>query len=100
MDVDQIPRTHRRERQVMKVVSNHLANTYGSSDRRGQLSILSWLAAQCRVVFFQLHVGRVLLAGPNFYTAFNNLRPETIQGTVPVAPVIVLVLRNGPSRMG
>src|SRR5439155_2864968 len=100
MDVDQIPRTHRRERKVMKVVSNHLATANGSRDCWGQRSILSRLAAQCRVVFFQLHVGRVLLAGPNFYTALNNLGPETIKGTIPVAPVIVLVLRNGPSRMG
>src|ERR1700687_2048404 len=78
MQVDQISSTHRRERQGMKVVSNHLANPYGTGDRRGQRSVLSLLAPQCRVVFFQLHIGRALLARPNSYTALNNLGPETI----------------------
>src|ERR1039457_6263547 len=99
MDVDQISRTHGREREVVKVVSNHLANTYGSSNRRGQRSILPLLAPQCRVVFFRLHIRSVLLARPNFYTALKNLGADTIQGTIPVAPVIVLVLWNRPSGM-
>jgi len=63
---------------VMKVVSNHLANAYGTGDRRGQRSVLSRLAADCRVVFFQLHIGRALFAQPNLYTALNNLGPDTI----------------------
>src|SRR4029077_16286824 len=100
MEVDQIPRTHCRERQVMKVVSNHLANAYGTGDRRGQRSVLSRLAADRRVVFFQLHVGRALFAQPNRYTALNNLGPKTIKGTIPFAPIVVFVLWNGPCGMG
>jgi hypothetical protein len=62
----------------MKVVSNHLADAYGTSDRRGQRSVLSRLVAQGRVVFFQLHIRRARLAQPNFYTTVNNLGLETI----------------------
>src|SRR5258708_10964465 len=100
MDVDQIPGTPRRERQVVKVVSNHLANAYGTGDCRGQRSVLSRLAADCRVVFFQLHIRRGLFAQPNLYTTLNNLGPDTIQGTIPVAPFIVLILWNGPGCVG
>src|SRR6516162_350652 len=100
MNVDQILRTHRRQRQVMKVVSNHLANAYGTGDRSGQRSVLSRLAADCRVVFFKLYIGRALFAQPNLYTALNNLGPGTIQGTIPVAPIVVFVPRNGPGGMG
>src|ERR1700739_294384 len=99
MDVDQIPCTHRGERQGMKVGGDHLANTCGSSDRRGQRSVLSLLPAQGRVVFFQLHIGLVLLAGVNVYTTLDNLGPDAIQRTIPVAPVIVFVLGDGPSCM-
>src|SRR5580658_2575552 len=84
----------------MKVVSNHLANAYGTGDRRGQWSVLSRLAADCRVVFFQLHIGRALFAQPNLDTALHNLGPHTIQGTIPVAPIVVFVLGNGPGGMG
>src|ERR1700720_332282 len=100
MNVDQILRTHRRQRQVMKGVSNHLANAYRTGDRRGQRSVLSRLAADSRVVFFQLHIGRALFAQPNLYTALYNLGPDTIQGTIPIAPIVVFVLWNGPSGMG
>src|ERR1700727_1501324 len=100
MSVDQILRTHRRQRQVMKVVSNHLAHSYGTGDRRGQRSVLARLAADGRVVFFQLHIGRALFAQPNLYTALNNLALDTIQGTIPVAPIVVLVPWNGPGGMG
>jgi hypothetical protein len=62
----------------MKMVSNHLANAYGTRDRRGKRSVLSRLAADCRVVFFELHIGRALFAQPNLYTALNNLGPDTI----------------------
>jgi len=62
----------------MKIVSNHLANAYGTRDRRGKRSVLSRLAADCRVVFSELHIGRALFAKPNRYTALNNLGPDTI----------------------
>jgi hypothetical protein len=78
MAVDQIPRTYRREWQATKVLSNHLANAYGTCDSHGQRSVLSWLVAECRIVFFQLHIGCALFAQPNLYTALNNLGPETI----------------------
>ena len=78
MEVDQIPRTRFREWQAMKVLGNHLADANGTSDRRGQRSILSRLVAQGRVVFFQLHIRRALLAQPNLYTTLNNLGPKTI----------------------
>src|SRR5271155_4092988 len=100
MHVDQILRTHLRERQVSKVVSDHLANAPGTGERMGKWSVLSRLAAQCGVIFFQLYIGRALVSRPNLYAALNNLGLKTIQGTIPVAAIIVFVSWNGPSSMG
>src|SRR5271154_359452 len=100
MHVDQIPCTHRRQRQVSKVVGNHLASAPGTGERLGKWSVISRLTAQCSVVFFQLNIGRALVGRPNLYAALNNLRLKTIQGTIPVAAIIVFVSRNGPSSMG
>lgn len=41
-----------------------------------------------------------LLDQPNSYATLNNFGTETIQRTVPVAAVVVLVFWNRPSRMG
>jgi hypothetical protein len=84
----------------MKVVSNQLANADGTRDGLGQWSVLSRLAAQSRVVFFQLHIGRALFARPNFYAALNNLGPKTIQGTIPVASLVIVVSWDRPRYMG
>src|SRR5260370_34106012 len=94
MDVDQILRTHLRERQILKVMSNHLANAYGTGDCRGQRSVLSRLAADCRVVFFQLYIRRGLFAQPNLYTTVNNLIPDTIKRKIPVATLLCLIFVN------
>src|ERR1700677_573515 len=100
MDIDQISGTQCGERQVLQVVSNHLANPDGTGDCRVQRSILSRLASDCRVVFFQLYIRRGLFAQPNLYPALSNLGPCTIQGTIPVAAFIVLIPWNRPGCVG
>src|SRR5437763_13898977 len=86
MPVDQILRTHLRERQVSQMVGNQLANAYVdisvAGDRLGQRSVLSRLAAQCGVVFFQLEIWGALIGGAIFCTSPISLLPPTIQDTI------------------
>src|SRR5579864_7945893 len=60
MHVHQIFPAHRRERQILQVKGNQFAHADTGGDRLRQRRILPFLAAQGRIVFFQLHVGSVL----------------------------------------
>jgi hypothetical protein len=60
------------------MVSDHLANAHRVDDRLVKWSVLSPPATKCRVVFFQLYIGRTFVGRPNSYTALNNLGPQAI----------------------
>jgi phosphoribosyl 1,2-cyclic phosphodiesterase len=100
VQVDKILCTHSGEWQISKMVSNQFANPDAAGDRPWQWSILSPLPAQCRVVFFQLHIRSAVIAGPYLDTTFNNFSVKTVERAIPVSAVIIFVSRNRPRSMG
>src|SRR5580698_1116765 len=81
------------------MMGNDLADPGGAGDVHRKRRILTRLAAESGVVFFELHIGLRVVAGPHPDALVDYLRFEAIQGAKPVSAGIVLILRRGPSGM-